>query len=604
MGLPTFSEEALKEARELKTPDMGRGSSVGDPFRDCFTGVDDASNISDASLLLEEAQHFISWVMILLIKQKGSAQAKRIEELETRFAEAKVEVESSKVLADKSIAVYRADPEAAQMEAREAADTSDTRAYWVAELAKCRSRRETLEDVHARGFDLVEEIKKAKELEAEVEALTSDGDNDDNDGIGKDTVMNLSGEEETSIPAPKPAKDKKRKKTSSSKDPEPKKKKKARKPRKNIILLTEESVRHLREEDEEEGEDGSGQVARAGMSTEAPKATKSVKAVETPSRDEGVSGKDLGEVPEWSRIEDAFNYTEPTLGMDIEAPRGEASTLHREECSRSQTELSRYEADIQRLIDERNSFNLLSKKKEEQIKGLRAELATTHKDQTDLIEQVMKILKAHGLNSGTVANISISQLQQKIKRIEQFREEVDTIKVESLGWKEGMDRFAAEKEIARDQLSSVESQFQGIKEKILTQARKIDDLEARLASKLAKAKSKAEKAKVEADAIVAVYRTDAETAQVQVREAAETTQTRAYWIFELARCQSRRETLEEIHARGFNLTNEIVKARKHEAEAGALATSDDDDDGGRKSGYENEEDLDGEEAAPEEDQEP
>nr|XP_033515060.1 uncharacterized protein LOC117279611 [Nicotiana tomentosiformis] len=59
-SLPTFSEEALREARELKTPDMGGGSNVGDPFRDCFTGFDDASYISDAYIFLEEAQRFIS----------------------------------------------------------------------------------------------------------------------------------------------------------------------------------------------------------------------------------------------------------------------------------------------------------------------------------------------------------------------------------------------------------------------------------------------------------------------------------------------------------------------------------------------------------------
>ncbi|XP_070044984.1 uncharacterized protein [Nicotiana tomentosiformis] len=173
---------------------MGGGSSVGDHFRDFFTGVDDASDISDASLLLEEAQRFISRAiskfradlsqcevelqkvsgerdalrllcgqkdevikdlqadlakareeqteldkqlsLVLLeygfgptveadpslsqlqqklrsVKKKGSAQAKRIEELETRLVEAKAEIESSKVMADKSIAVYRADAEAA-----------------------------------------------------------------------------------------------------------------------------------------------------------------------------------------------------------------------------------------------------------------------------------------------------------------------------------------------------------------------------------------------------------------------------------------------------------------------------------------------------------
>ncbi|XP_070046051.1 uncharacterized protein [Nicotiana tomentosiformis] len=247
--LLAFSEEALKEARKLKTPDIGGGSSVGGPFRDCFTRVDDASDIGDASLLLEEAQRFITrainrfrvdlsqckaelrkvsgdrdalqllcnqkdeaikdlqvdlakareeeaeldkQVSLVLLKygpdstvevnpslsqlqqkvekigllreevdqikaecnrakQKGSAQAKKIEELEIRLAEAKAEVESSKILADKSIAVYRADAEAAQMEAREAEDTADARAHW------------------------------AKELEAKAEALASD----DNDGGSK-----------------------------------------------------------------------------------------------------------------------------------------------------------------------------------------------------------------------------------------------------------------------------------------------------------------------------------------------------------------------------------------------------------------------------------
>ncbi|XP_070040497.1 uncharacterized protein [Nicotiana tomentosiformis] len=167
-----------------------------------------------------------------------------------------------------------------------------------------------------------------------------------------------------------------------------------------------------------------------------------------------------------------------------------------------------------------------------------------------------------------------------------------------------MDYFDAEKETARAQLSSVESQRQGMKERSLTQARKIEELEARLASELAKAKYEAEKAKAEMDVIVAVYRADAEAAQVQAREAYESTHTRAYWIAELAKCQSRRETLEEIHARGFDLTNGIAKARNHEAESGALATSDDDDDDGSKSGSENGEDLDVEEAAPEGDQEP
>ncbi|XP_070047089.1 uncharacterized protein [Nicotiana tomentosiformis] len=165
-----------------------------------------------------------------------------------------------------------------------------------------------------------------------------------------------------------------------------------------------------------------------------------------------------------------------------------------------------------------------------------------------------------------------------------------------------MDRLAAEKETARAQLSSIKSQFQGMKEKSLIQAKKIEELEARLSSELAKAKSETKKAKTEAEEIMVVYRDDAEDAQVQAKEATETIQTRAYSVIELAKCQSRRETLEEIHARGFDLTEEIIKAKELEAEARSLASDDDDDE--IKSGSESEEDFDGEETAPGDNQEP
>ncbi|XP_070054729.1 uncharacterized protein [Nicotiana tomentosiformis] len=179
--------------------------------------------------------------------------------------------------------------------------------------------------------------------------------------------------------------------------------------------------------------------------------------------------------------------------------------------------------------------------------------------------------------------------------IGQLREKVDIIKAETFGWKEGMDRLVAEKEVVRAQLSSAESQLQGMKERSSVQERKIDELEARSTSELAKSKSEAEKAKVEVDASVAAYRADAEVAQVQARKATKTAQTRAYWVAELAKCQSRRETLEKIHARGFDLTEEIKKVKELEAEAGAL---DSDDDDKSKNGSESEEELDGEEVAP------
>ncbi|XP_070035582.1 uncharacterized protein [Nicotiana tomentosiformis] len=136
-----------------------------------------------------------------------------------------------------------------------------------------------------------------------------------------------------------------------------------------------------------------------------------------------------------------------------------------------------------------------------------------------------------------------------------------------------------------------------MKEKGLVQVRRIEDLEARLASVLAKAKSDAEKAKADADALVAVYRADAEAAQVQAREAAESADIRAYWVTELAKCRSRRETLEEIHAHGFDLAEEIKRAKELEANAEALVSDGDDDNDGSKSGSKNGGEPDKEETA-------
>ncbi|XP_070056770.1 uncharacterized protein [Nicotiana tomentosiformis] len=267
-------------------------------------------------------------------------------------------------------------------------------------------------------------------------------------------------EEEASASDPKPVKDNKRKRAFASEDPKLKMRM-ARKLRKNTIPLTVESVLRLRDEDEEEEEenDGSVLVARMKKTIGAPKAAESMV------------------------IYKALPQTK------------EVVAVHREACSRSRAELHWFEADLRRVTEERSSLRLLSGQREEEIKGIRAELAKAHQDQTDLNEQ----------------------LQEKLETIGQLREEVEIIRAEIMGWKDGMDRLATEKKTVWAQLSSTARQLQGMKEKISVQARRIEELEARLASELAKAKSDAEKAKSYADALVAVYRADAEVAQVFIR---------------------------------------------------------------------------------------
>ncbi|XP_070023191.1 uncharacterized protein [Nicotiana sylvestris] len=147
------------------------------------------------------------------------------------------------------------------------------------------------------------------------------------------------------------------------------------------------------------------------------------------------------------------------------------------------------------------------------------------------------------------------------------------------------------KDTAQAQLSSAEHQLQIIKEELLVRAKKIEEFEVWLAAELAKATSEAERVKADAQAVVAVYRADAEVAHARAKEIFDAAQVRSFCVAEHAKCQSRRETLEDIYASGFDLTGDIENAKVLEAEAKALL-SDDDGSGsssGSKSGWDEDE---------------
>nr|XP_016475947.1 PREDICTED: uncharacterized protein LOC107797561 [Nicotiana tabacum] len=238
-----------------------------------------------------------------------------------------------------------------------------------------------------------------------------------------------------------------------------------------------------------------------------------------------------------------------------------AFVLHHEAFLRSRGELSRYEAKIRRLTEERDAFNLISEQREGEAKGLRTELDAARKEQADLTEQL--------------------------------HVEVDVVKAEAEEWKKNMDRLASEKEAARAQLASAEIEIRGLKEKALVQAKEIEEFRSRLgsatfdrerlATKLAAAKSEVETAMADANAMVAIYRSDAEAAQVRANEVAEVAQARVNWV------------AEHVNA------TEIENAKELKTEARVLAFPDDDNDTKSMSGSEREGGLEGKYAAPGED---
>ncbi|XP_019253718.1 PREDICTED: uncharacterized protein LOC109232411 [Nicotiana attenuata] len=265
-----------------------------------------------------------------------------------------------------------------------------------------------------------------------------------------------------------------------------------------------------------------------------------------------------------------------------------ASVFHHEAFLRSREELNRYEAEIRGLTEKKDAFKLLSEQREEEVKSLRNDLEASQEEHADLVEQVNRIFAVTEEKSSIVTNDLNPQVQQKIDIIGQLRKEVETIKTEAEEWKKNMDRLASEKETARAQLASTEVQLQNIKEKTLVQAKKIEELKSqlgfvisdreKLVAELEAAKSEVEATKANVDATVAVYRADAEAAQLRAKEVTEVAQVRANWVAKHAKCHLSSETLKEIHTRGFDLSTEIENARKLETEAKKLAYPDDDDE--------------------------
>ncbi|XP_070020780.1 tropomyosin-like [Nicotiana sylvestris] len=172
-------------------------------------------------------------------------------------------------------------------------------------------------------------------------------------------------------------------------------------------------------------------------------------------------------------------------------------------------------------------------------------------------------------------------------------------KVQSMadGWKSKMDRVSSEKEITQAKLTSVEVQLWVAKEEADKRSQLNNELRAELSSErdaLGKEyeaiKSKLDTTSADVEEMVAQYKADVEAAEACLK-------TNAEYIRRL----SRRETLKEIHARGFDLLSEIEEAKKLEVEAKKLSETEgaEDSEGSEESEGSNDS---GAESGPDEDQ--
>ncbi|XP_070056943.1 uncharacterized protein [Nicotiana tomentosiformis] len=196
-------------------------------------------------------------------------------------------------------------------------------------------------------------------------------------------------------------------------------------------------------------------------------------------------------------------------------------------------------------------------------------------EHADLVEKV-KVFEVINEDLAIVSNDQHSQVQQKIDRIDQLQAEMNEVQAMADGWKSKMDRLASEKETVRAQLASVEVQLRVAKEKSNKRSQLNDELRSQLSSALAERdalgneceaiKSQLHTTTANAEEMVAQYRADVEAAKAHLK----TTTEYVKWL-------SRRETLEEIHARGFDLSTKIEEEKSLEIEAKMLAEPEDDE---------------------------
>ncbi|XP_070010049.1 uncharacterized protein [Nicotiana sylvestris] len=155
----------------------------------------------------------------------------------------------------------------------------------------------------------------------------------------------------------------------------------------------------------------------------------------------------------------------------------------------------------------------------------------------------------------------MSQLQQKLDMIGQLRGEVDQVRAKCNEWKAKIDTLVVAKNDALAKVLALEVQLRNAQGSNLVQAGSIAELEADLAkakARVVEVRAEANEIQAKVDKTVAIYLKDVVDAQMELRGGG--------------------ETLEEVHAKGFDLSEEIKQAKADEADAKFVLSSDDDDD--------------------------
>ncbi|XP_070004818.1 uncharacterized protein [Nicotiana sylvestris] len=296
------------------------------------------------------------------------------------------------------------------------------------------------------------------------------------------------------------------------------------------------------------------------------------------------------------------------MDTDLEAPvaleeaeklQQQAKKLYDRALSNLQDALSCREKELEKLTSNLNKSKASSARQEEELGELRASIEGVHEERTSFAEQTFDKLKSEllcyqarlrkavdGEKSFRLicdkrwkklrhlwyeANRSLNyeshlEKQNKTEDLERLCGEVGQAKYECNDLRAQIDAHIATKKNTLAKASTLEIQLQNARENNSVQTSRIARLESDLSemkAEVMEAGAKVEEIQAKVDRKVAIYLKDVADARAELRGASDWESRSS----EYARCTSRRETLKEIHAKGFDFLEEIEKAKVDEYDA-------------------------------------
>ncbi|XP_070013987.1 uncharacterized protein [Nicotiana sylvestris] len=256
-------------------------------------------------------------------------------------------------------------------------------------------------------------------------------------------------------------------------------------------------------------------------------------------------------------ISEDIDLNAPNFIEEAEKFQQKAKKMYDHAFSRLQDELSCYVKELEKLTSGQQELEASSTRKEEELNELRENLEGALREKDAFAEQLSEI------------NIPIFYLKNKTEELERLWGEVGRVKRECNELKAQEDAQVATKEDALAKPSALEVQLRNARANNSIRANMITRLELELLkvkAKVVDARAEAVMSRTKADKKVAVHLKGGADVQAELRRALNhESRSKDY-----ARCKSRWETLEEIHARGFDLSEEVKQAMADEHDMRSL----------------------------------